>query len=98
MASAMERSPCVGVPFERKWLNAETVLGKEAFAASDFDHGPIFHRCQAFAMRLIPLQPRNRIPLIEVSRLRSLPIALLSVPLDVILRKRPGFSCRRSHR
>jgi hypothetical protein len=83
----------LGEQFERKWLKSEAVLGENALSVSDFSATTDLYSIVAnvYAMRIVPLQLRNLILLIVVTLLPFLPIALLSVPLDLILQKLAGL-------
>jgi hypothetical protein len=84
---------CMGQQFERKWLTSDTVLGERALSASDFSATTDLYSIVAniYAMRIVPLQLKSLILLIVVTLLPFLPIALLSVPLDLIVQKLAGL-------
>ena len=83
----------MGEQFEQKWLKSESVLGENALAASDFSATTDLYSIVANvdAMRIVPLQLKNLILLTVMTLLPFLPIALLSVPLDLILQKLAGL-------
>jgi hypothetical protein len=80
-----------GDEFERKWLVGpvdEQTLRAPDFAPTNSLYAIIGH---AFAMRRLPLEPRSIAVLAGAALLPFVPLALLSVPVDVLLSKFSGF-------
>ena len=80
-----------GDEFERKWLMGpvdEQTLRSPDFAPTNSLYSIGGH---AFAMSRLPFEPRSLAILAGAALLPFLPVAVLSVPLDVLLRKVAGF-------
>jgi hypothetical protein len=78
----------VGEQFEDKWLNSEAALGK-ALAVQDFSATIDLYSVVAnvYAMQVVPLALKTLALLIAATLLPFLPLAILSVPADEILKK-----------
>jgi hypothetical protein len=80
-----------GDEFERKWLVGpvdEQTLRAPDFAPTNSLYAIIGH---AFAMSRLPFEPRSVAVLAGAALLPFVPLALLLVPVDVLLRKLGGF-------
>jgi hypothetical protein len=79
----------MGEQFEDKWLKSETALSNEALSVTDFSATVDLYSIvsNVYAMQVVPLAFKNLTLLIIVTLLPFLPLVLLSVPADVILKK-----------
>jgi hypothetical protein len=80
-----------GDEFERKWLMGpvdEQTLRSPDFAPTNSLYSIGGH---AFAMSRLPFEPRSLAVLAGAALLPFVPVVVLSVPLDVLLRKVAGF-------
>jgi hypothetical protein len=78
----------VGEQFEDKWLKSEAGLGK-ALAVQDFSATVDLYSVvsNVYAMQVVPLALRTLVLLIVATLLPFLPLAILSVPADQLLKK-----------
>jgi hypothetical protein len=82
----------IGAGFERKWLSEQSVdeqtLRSPDFAPTNSLYSISDH---AFQMRRLPFEPRSLAIVAGAALLPFVPVALLSVPFDVLLSKVEGL-------
>jgi|HubBroStandDraft_1064217.scaffolds.fasta_scaffold35689_2 hypothetical protein len=83
----------MGEQFEDRWFYSGVRVNKEVLSVSDFSSTTDLYSIVAnvYAMQILPFQLKNLLLLIAVTLLPFAPIALLSVPLEVILQKLAGL-------
>jgi hypothetical protein len=83
----------LGEQLERKWLKRRQVIDKGTLEVADFaatDH--LFSLAsRIYDVRIVPVEFKSVGLLVLATLLPFLPIALLAVPLDVILKKAAGL-------
>jgi hypothetical protein len=82
----------MGRQFERRWFAGQQ-LEEGALAQPDFSSTTDLYSiaANAYGMRIIPLGPKDIIPLAVATLAPFVPLALAAVPLDVILDRLGGL-------
>ncbi|MBS0577715.1 MAG: hypothetical protein JSR36_00470 [Proteobacteria bacterium] len=83
----------MGQQFERKWFAPDRTLQADALEQPDFSSTTDLYAiaANAYGMRAVPLVLMDIVPLAVATFLPFVPVALLSVPLDVILDRLAGL-------
>jgi hypothetical protein len=79
----------LGEELEHKWLRLQQPPDKAALEVPDFSATTDLYSIvsNVYAMLIVPLEAKNVAMLVAVALLPFLPVALLAVPIDVILKK-----------
>ena len=83
-----------GQQCERKWLNRARGVDESALEVPDFSATIDLYQVVAnvYDMRTIPLDLKDLVPLAMATLLPFVPVALMAVPLDVLLRQLANLS------
>ena len=78
-----------GQQFERKWLNRAEAVDESVLEVPDFSATTDLYQVvsNVYNMETIPLDLKDLIPLAIATLLPFVPVALMAVPLDVLLRQ-----------
>jgi len=78
-----------GREFERKWLNRMQPLDSKALEQPDFSAATDLYQVvdRSYGMRVLPIQLKSLIMLALATVLPFIPVALMSVPFDVVVSK-----------
>jgi hypothetical protein len=81
-----------GHEMEHRWTRSGAALGKEALASPEFSATIDLYSVVAnvYAMRILPLELKTLLVLIGASLLPFVPVLLLSMPFEVILKRLAG--------
>ena len=78
-----------GQQFERKWLNRVEPLDESALEVPDFSATTDLYQVAAnvYEMGFLPFEPKDLSPLVVATLLPFIPVALISVPLNVLVQE-----------